>query len=133
MLYQHGEVMRKIFTELAPSPVGPYSQAVVSGNLVFVSGQIGIDKNGNLASGIREQTVQALKNMEAILNASGASKCSILKTTIYLKEISTFKVVNEIYSDFFSNCPVFPARSTVEVSNLPLNALVELECIAWIG
>ena len=125
--------MKRVFTESAPKPVGPYTQAVVSGNLVFVSGQIGLDENGNLPKELEEQAAIALKNMESILNAAGASRCSVLKTTIYLKNIGDFKLVNEIYADFFSGCPVFPARSTVEVSNLPLNALIEIDCIAWIG
>jgi len=127
-----GMSMRRVETKSAPLPVGPYSQAVLSGNLIFVSGQLGI-KDGELLAGVEEQTAQALRNVEAILNRSGAGRCSVLKTTIFLKDISHFRSVNEVYSEFFSGCPVFPARSTVEVSNLPLNALVEIECVAWIG
>ncbi|MEO2068525.1 MAG: Rid family detoxifying hydrolase [Desulfurobacteriaceae bacterium] len=93
--------MKVIITENAPLPLGPYSQGILSGNLVFTAGQIGVDpKTGKLAEGFENQVVQALKNLEAILNKAGASKCSILKVTVYLKNINRFKDFNKIYEEF---------------------------------
>ncbi|WP_457568526.1 RidA family protein [Desulfurobacterium sp.] len=123
--------MRAIKTEKAPEPVGPYSQAVVTDGFVFLSGQIGINpKTGELAEGVEEQTRQILENIEAVLKAAGSSRENIVKTTIFLKDVDNFSKVNKIYAEFFKDCPVFPARSTVEVSKLPLNAEIEIECIA---
>jgi len=126
--------MKRIFTEQAPSPVGPYSQGVLYGNFLFLSGQLGIDpKSGKLADGFEAQSIQCLKNLEAVLNAGGGSRCSIVKVTVFINDISNFKAFNEIYEEFFKNCPVKPARSVVEVSALPLGALLEVECIAVRG
>jgi 2-iminobutanoate/2-iminopropanoate deaminase len=125
--------MKVIRTDRAPSPAGAYSQGILSGNLVFTAGQLGIDpQTGKLVEGFENQVRQALKNLEAILNAAGASKCSILKVTVFLTDISKFKIFNAIYEEFLSSCPVRPARSVVEVSALPLGAEVEVECIAQI-
>ncbi|SNR88430.1 RidA family protein [Desulfurobacterium atlanticum] len=123
--------MKEIKTEKAPLPVGPYSQAVTVNDFLFISGQIGIDpETGKLREGIEKQTEQILKNIEEILKAAGTEKDKIVKTTIFVKDIKNFQKVNAIYKKFFENSSVFPARSTVEVSNLPLNAEIEIECVA---
>lgn len=113
----------------APRPIGPYSQGIEFGNLIFLSGQIGIDPvTGNLKEGIEEQTRQALENIKNILNSIGLSMENILKTTIFLKNNEDFQKVNEIYADYFKH--PFPARSTIFVKDLPKGALVEIEVIA---
>jgi len=122
-------MIKEIFTSKAPKPIGPYSQAIISGNLIFCSGQIGINPDtGELAEGIEAQTKQVLKNLKEILIEAHSSLEKVIKTTIFLKNIADFKKVNEIYGEFFSSHK--PARSTVEVSNLPKGALVEIEIIA---
>ncbi len=119
----------EIFTSKAPKPIGPYSQAIISGNLIFCSGQIGINPDtGELGEDIEAQTKQVLKNLKEILTEAHSSLEKVIKTTIFLKNIEDFKKVNEIYGEFFSSHK--PARSTVEVSNLPKGALVEIEIIA---
>ncbi len=118
-----------IVTRAAPAAVGPYSQAVRVGELVFTAGQIGIDpKTGKLVEGLVAQTRQVLANLKAVLEAAGSGCDQIVKTTIYLTDIKEFHTVNAIYGDFFQEDP--PARSTVEVAHLPLNALVEIEAVA---
>ena len=122
-------MLKVIQTENAPKAVGPYSQAIAVGDLVFCSGQIGLEpKTGELAIGVEEQTKQALQNLAAVLAEAKCKKDQVAKTTIFLKNISDFKIVNEIYAEFFGEHR--PARSTVEVSNLPKGALVEIEAIA---
>lgn len=126
--------MKIIRTDKAPQPVGPYSQGILSGNLIFTAGQIGINpENGKVVNGFDSQVLQALRNLEAVLNEAGASKCSILKVTVFLKDMDKFSSFNKIYSNFLKDCPVKPARSVVEVSKLPLDAEVEIECIAQRG
>lgn len=117
-------------TDKAPAALGPYSQAIKTNNLVFVSGVLGlIPETGKFISdNVVDQTEQVLKNMGEILQASGASYSSVVKTTIMLADINDFKKVNEIYGKYFSS-PA-PARSTYQVAALPLNAKVEIECIA---
>ena len=118
-----------ITTKRAPAAVGPYSQAVRGGNLVFTAGQIGIDPVlGQLRSGIAAQTRQALTNLQAVLTAAGSSLNQVLKTTIFLQHMADFATVNQVYGSAFSEAP--PARSTVQVGALPLGALVEIEAIA---
>ena len=113
----------------APEAIGPYSQAIIAAPFVFCSGQIGIDPATNaLVDGVEKQTKQSLANMEAILVRAGFSPSKVAKTTIFLKSMDDFGAVNKIYGDFFGSHR--PARSTVEVSNLPKGALVEIECIA---
>ncbi len=126
--------MKKILTDKAPTPVGPYSQGILYGNFLFTAGQIGINpETGKLVEGFENQVKQCLKNLEAVLNAAGASKCSIVKVTVFLTDISKFSKFNDIYKKFLDGCPVKPARSVVEVSALPLGAEVEVECIAVRG
>jgi len=126
-------MMHKIFTENAPAPIGPYSQAImIDKNLIFTSGQIPIDpRTGNIVEGdIKAQTRQVLKNIEAILIASGSSLTSVIKTTVYLKDINDFSAMNEVYEEFFRK--IAPARTTVEVSRLPKDVRIEIEAIALV-
>jgi len=123
-------MIKKIFNKDAPLPIGPYSQAIIAGNFIFISGQIGLSKEtAELASTIEEQTHLIMKNIGLILKECKCSYKSIVKTTIYLKDISVFSKVNEIYQSYLSE--PYPARSTIEVSNLPKGALVEIEAIAY--
>lgn len=117
-------------TDKAPAALGPYSQAIKANNMLFVSGVLGlVPETGKFVSeNVEEQTEQVLKNMGEILKASGASYSSVVKTTIMLADLKDFKKVNEIYAKYFSSVP--PARSTYQVAALPLDARVEIECIA---
>ncbi|MCL4831909.1 MAG: Rid family detoxifying hydrolase [Caldilineaceae bacterium] len=118
-----------ISTEKAPAAVGPYSQAVAVEQFIFTSGQIGINPlTGQLRLGIEEQTRQVLANLAAVLAAAGSGMERIVKTTIFLTDIAEFSTVNKIYAEAFTGDP--PARSTVQVSALPLGALVEIEAVA---
>lgn len=119
-----------IYTNDAPAAIGPYSQATRANGLLFVSGQIPIDPStGELVSGgVKEQAAQCLKNLQAILKAGGASVASTMKTTVYLKNIEDFSVVNEVYATVFSENA--PARAAFGVAALPKGALVEIEAIA---
>ena len=121
----------KISTDKAPSAIGPYSQAIVTGNLVFTSGQIPINpKTGNIdALDITSQTEQVMKNLSAVLEAAGSSFGKAIKTTCYLSDIANFAPFNEVYARYFTEKP---ARSCVAVKDLPKGALVEVEVIAEI-
>lgn len=121
--------MNKIQTTNAPAAIGPYSQGMATGNLIFTSGQIGINPaSGNIESDdITGQTYQVIKNLKAVLEASGSSLEKVIKTTCFLKNISDFAVFNSIYEKYFTEKP---ARSCVEVAALPKGALVEIEVIA---
>ena len=119
-----------VATKDAPQAIGPYSQAIKAAGLVFVSGQVAIDPaTGNVISGaIAEQTERVMKNLQAILQAAGTSLDRVLKTTVYLKNISEFAAMNEVYGKFWKAAP--PARATVEVARLPKDVLVEIDVIA---
>jgi len=119
-----------IATKDAPQAIGPYSQAIKAAGLVFVSGQIAIDPaTGNVISGgIAEQTERVLKNLQAILQAAGTGLEKAVKTTVYLKNMSEFAAMNEVYGKFWKAAP--PARATVEVARLPKDVLVEIDVIA---
>lgn len=121
--------LRAVFTNKAPKPIGPYSQAVVAGNLVFVSGQIGIDPaTGRLVEGgVREQAKRALENLKAILEASGCSMNDIVLTIVFLKDLKAYGEFNEIYSSYFRTPP---ARAVVGVNELPAGADVEILAVA---
>lgn len=121
-----------ISTENAPGAIGPYSQAIKAGNMVFVSGQIPLDpRTGEFVSeNIEEQTEQVLKNLSAVLEAAGGSLTSVVKTTVFLVEMNDFAKMNEVYAKYFADNK--PARATVEASRLPRDARVEIECIAVI-
>jgi len=123
--------MKKIIaTSDAPAAIGPYSQAIRSGNLIFCSGQIPLEpKSGQIVSDdIGDQTRRVLDNISGLLKSEGLSLGDVLKTTIFLTDLGNFQIVNEIYSSYFNNQP--PARSTVQVSALPKGAKVEIEVIA---
>jgi 2-iminobutanoate/2-iminopropanoate deaminase len=121
---------KQIQTSAAPAAIGPYSQAIQAGNLIFYSGQIPLDpQTGNMvAGGIVAQTRQVMTNMQAVLSASGRTFDDIVKTTIYLTDLADFATVNEIYGEFFTDVP--PARACVQVAALPKGAAVEIEWIA---
>ncbi len=123
-------IMNAINTELAPAAIGPYSQAIHAGNLVFVSGQLPVDPaTGNFAEGgIKELTRQSLTNMKHILEAEGLTMGHVVKTTVFLADMADFAEMNEVYAEFFAK--PFPARSAVAIKTLPKNARVEVECIA---
>lgn len=113
----------------APAAIGPYGHAVTTDSLVFTSGQLGIDPaTGKLPEGVEAQARQALENLKAVLTAAGASLQTVVKTTVFVKNMSDFKAVNAIYAEYFpQDCP---ARSCVEVAALPAGGLVEVEAIA---
>ena len=122
-------------TEKAPIPVGPYNQAIKAGGFIYCSGQIAINPETNLIDGlgdIKAETKQVLKNIEAVLDAGGASIQDVIKTTIFLTDLDNFQIVNSIYSDFFKG-EITPARACVEVSSLPKGVLVEIDCVAFLG
>jgi len=123
---------QRIFTDQAPKPVGPYSQAIKVGNFLFVAGQIGIDpKTGKLREGFEEQVKQTFENISAILSASGYSWEDVVRVVVYLKDLSKFSDFNRLYQELLKDVSVPPVRSTIEVSSLPLNALVEIEVTAY--
>lgn len=118
-----------IQTQHAPAAIGPYSQAIQAGDLIFASGQLGLDpQTGKLQEGVEAQARQALSNLKAVLQAADSSVDRVVKTTIFLADINDFAKVNAIYGEVFHQAP--PARSTVQVAALPLGGLVEIEVIA---
>lgn len=119
---------KAVCTGNAPEPVGPYSQAVVAGDLVFVSGQLGMPPGGVPGKTVEEQTRLALGNVEHILKAAGSSMENVLKTTIFLGNMGDFAAVNGVYQEFFSK--PYPARAAFQAAALPLNAMVEIEAVA---
>ncbi|MEB2284011.1 MAG: reactive intermediate/imine deaminase [Polyangiaceae bacterium UTPRO1] len=121
---------RAVATAAAPQAIGPYSQAIVVGDLVFLSGQIPLDPDrGRLVAGtIEEETRQVLKNLAAVLAAEGLDLTSIVKTTVYLTDLADFPRVNQTYAEFFAE--PFPARATVAVAALPRGARIEIEAVA---
>ncbi len=124
-----------ISTPNAPAAIGPYSQAVQSGELLYTSGQVGFEPvTGQLvAGGIAEQTGQVMRNLQALLHAGGSSLAAVIKTTVFLKDMNDFAAMNEVYARFLApEGGVAPARSTVEVARLPRDARVEIEVIARI-
>ncbi|MGO4970891.1 RidA family protein [[Clostridium] aminophilum] len=121
-----------ICTEKAPAAIGPYSQGIKAGNLIITSGQLPIDiSTGAFPDGIEAQTRQSLENCKAVLEKADASMNDVIKTTVFLSDMNHFAAMNGVYASFFEgDCP---ARSAVEVSRLPKDALVEIECIAVTG
>ena len=116
-------------TDAAPAPIGPYAQAIRAGELIYTSGELGLDPaTGNLAEGVEAQARQALANLDAILTAAGSSPADVVKTTIYLADINDFVAVNKIYAEVFKDAP--PARSTVQVAALPRDARVMIDIVA---
>ncbi len=124
--------MRYVATDKAPSAIGPYSQAVDIGDLIFTSGQIALNPEGKLVEGdVEVQTRQVLTNLSEVLKEAGSSLANVVKTTIFLSNMDDFAKVNKIYAEFFSSHK--PARSTVAVKTLPLNVAIEIEAIALKG
>jgi 2-iminobutanoate/2-iminopropanoate deaminase len=119
-----------ILTARGPKPIGPYSQAIKSNGLLFVSGQIALDpKSGEFVGvDVRQQTERVFENLKAILEAAGTSFHHVVKTTVFLKDMNDFAAMNEVYARYFNAAP--PARSTVQAARLPKDALVEIEVIA---
>ncbi len=122
--------MKIVKTDRAPAPIGPYSQAIESNGLIFTSGQIAIDpQTNNLIEGdVVAQAKRVFDNLKAVLIAAGSDLDHVVKTTIYLKNIADFGQVNEVYAVYFGKA--LPARSTVEVSRLPKDVLIEVDCVA---
>ena len=122
--------IRTVSTDGAPAAIGPYSQAVVCGHLVFCSGQIAIDPASGafVEGGVQDQARQALENLSQVLEAAGSGLDRALRLTVFLKDMNDFAAVNEVYASFFGERP--PARAAVEAARLPKDALVEIDCIA---
>ena len=119
----------QIATTKAPSAIGPYSQGVAAGDMVFVSGQLPLDPStGEFPEGIAAQTAQALENMKAILAEKGMTLDNVVKTTVFLADLNDFVPMNEVYGKYFAQ--PYPARSAIQVAKLPKNAPLEIECIA---
>ena len=123
----------RITTSNAPAAIGPYSQAIRGGNLIFTAGQVGLDpQSGQLVEGgIREQTEAALRNLQSVLKAAGCSFSDVVKTTVFIMDMNDFTAMNEVYQQFLGDI-IPPARSTVQVAGLPRGAMVEIECVAMI-
>jgi 2-iminobutanoate/2-iminopropanoate deaminase len=121
----------EIIAKNAPPAIGPYSQAVRIGNFIFCSGQVGKDPKTNsfVDGGIKSQTEQILENLNSVLGSAGAKLSDVVKTTVYLKNVSDFLPMNEVYATYFQK--PYPARATIEAARLPQDALVEIECIAY--
>lgn len=121
---------KAVHTDKAPAAIGPYSQAIDTGPLIYTSGQIPIDPStGQVVSGgIKEQTAQVLENLKNVLEAAGSSMEKVIKTTVFMKDLSDFSAMNEVYAKYFSE--PYPARSCVEVNRLPKDVLIEIEAVA---
>ncbi len=120
---------KAISTEKAPAAIGPYSQAIEVGEMIYTSGVIPVNpESGEIPQGVQEQTRQVFKNMTALLSAAGSSMESVVKTTVFIKDMNDFGAINEIYAEYFPG--IFPARSCVEVARLPKDVLLEVEAIA---
>ncbi|NIR43185.1 MAG: RidA family protein [Gemmatimonadetes bacterium] len=124
---------KRIQTDNAPAAIGPYSQAIVSGGLVYTAGQIGLDPASGefVEGGVEEQAHRVLTNLKAVLEAAGSSMKDVVKTTMYLADMGDFAAVNEIYGSYFEE--PYPARSAVQAAKLPKGALVEIDAIARLG
>jgi len=126
--YHYYMKLKTVQTKKVPA-VGPYSQAAIVGNLIYTSGQIGLDgKTGVIVGGIEKQTEQVLYNLTEVLKSAGSDLKHVLKTTIYLKNMADFQIVNEIYGSYFTEHK--PARATIEVARLPKDVLIEIDAVA---
>lgn len=126
--------IKAIQTNHAPLPIGPYSQAILAGDFLYVSGQIAINPQTNSINenDVQSQTHMVFKNLQAILHAAELSMDDVVKVEVYLKDLEHFRKVNDIYKIYFSG-PVKPARQAMQVSKLPLDALIEISCVAYAG
>jgi 2-iminobutanoate/2-iminopropanoate deaminase len=121
---------KPITTTKAPAAIGPYSQGIEAGGFLYISGQLPIDgATGKMSGNIDEQARASLQNIEGILQEAGLTRNDVVKTTIFLKDLTDFDAVNKVYGEFFAGT-VFPARSTIEISRLPRDASIEIEAIA---
>lgn len=121
--------MKVISTDKSPAAIGPYSQGLDAGNIVFVSGQIPVNvETGDMAETIEEQTAQSLNNVKNILAANGLTMANVIKTSVFLSDLNDFAAMNKVYETFFT--APYPTRSCVEVAAIPKGAKVEIECIA---
>ncbi len=120
--------MKEVSTQKAPAAIGPYSQAIKVGNMLFTSGQIPVNpENGEIPEGVEAQATQAMTNIKNLIEASGASMDNVVKTTVFIKNMEDFAAINSIYAQFFTK--PYPARSCVEVARLPKDVLLEVEAI----
>ncbi|MDQ0177907.1 RidA family protein [Bacillus chungangensis] len=123
--------MKVVATNQAPAAIGPYSQGIVVNNMFYSSGQIPLTVDGEVVSGgVKEQTHQVFKNLQAVLKEAGASLETVVKATVFIKNMNDFGIINDVYGEYFSSHK--PARSTVEVARLPKDVLVEIEVIALV-
>lgn len=119
-----------IYSDQAPAPVGPYSQAVKVGTMIFTAGQIPLNLEGKVVEGgVKEQTHQVFANLKAVLAKAGSSLDDVVKTTVFLKDLNDFAEMNGVYAEYFKEA-IAPARSTIQVAKLPLDVLVEIEVVA---
>jgi len=127
------DLIKRVETKRAPKAIGPYSQGVIAGKYIFISGQIAIDPStGKFVEGeIKEQTTQVINNIKVILESQGIGLDKVVKSEVYLTDIRDFQYMNEVYASMFSSDPK-PARQVAEVSKLPLNAKIEIPCIAYL-
>lgn len=130
MLYLPRMEKKKIESKNAPVAIGPYSQAILAGNMIFTAGQIPLAADGSdlTSAPIEEQTKQVLENLKGILESAGSSLQKVIKTTVFMKDLNEFSAMNKVYAKYFNETP--PARSTVQVSGLPKNAKIEIETVA---
>ena len=120
---------KEVKTDLAPGAIGPYSQGIDVGNMIFFSGQLPIDsQTGTMPEGIKAQTTQSLNNVKGLLESQGLDLSNVVKTTVFLNDMNDFVKMNEVYAQYFTQ--PYPARSAVEVARLPKDALIEIEVIA---
>ncbi|MST56267.1 RidA family protein [Pyramidobacter sp. SM-530-WT-4B] len=117
-----------VATTKAPGAIGPYSQGIATDSMVYTSGQLGLTPDGKLPETIEEQTMQSLENVKAVLEAAGSSMDKVVKTTVFLKDMNDFAVMNGIYAQYFKE--PFPARSAVQIAKLPKDGKVEIEVVA---
>lgn len=122
---------KRVYTPGAPAPVGPYSQAVLCGSQLFVSGQLGLDGSGNMPQTVGAQARHALENLTEVLREAGCTTDNVVRTTVYLADMDDFAEVNGVYASFFRE--PYPARVAIEVAGLPLGALVEIDAVAIRG
>ena len=119
---------KQVHTERAPAAIGPYSQGIDLGQLVFTSGQIPVAPDGGVSDDVAEQTRQCLENLKAVLEAAGSSMEKVIKTTVFISDMGQFGMINEVYARFFAQ--PYPARSCVQVAQLPKGVAIEVEAIA---
>ncbi|MDQ0220903.1 RidA family protein [Peribacillus cavernae] len=123
--------MKSVYTKEAPAAIGPYSQGIVVNNLFFSSGQVPLTADGVMLTGnVQEQTHQVFKNLKAVLKEAGATFETVVKATVFIKDMNDFSIINDVYGEYFSAHK--PARSCVEVARLPKDALVEIEVVALV-